>query len=150
MRPGLGVSRSFTPKSDIGLNLPSSAPNIIIITVMGMRGDIFLKISIITTVERPRTKDRRLKFLSADFIISGTSSKSSPRSASPPKSLGTCISIISQPMPVMKPPITGEETKRVRRSALNSMNSPSQNVTHSVSVGIRLMASSENAVNPRE
>ena len=70
-----------------------------------------------------------------------TSSNSSPVEAVPPKIFGACIRMISQPMPLIKPPITGVEMKLVKRPARSSANNRSHRVTIRVTTGTKSMAS---------
>ena len=104
--PASTCGRCFTPNLSICKNAVAIAPSTISTTDIGNFGIYFLQTRIITTVPNPRTADNTLKYFNWS-VICRMSSISSPVPAAPPNSLGTCISIIVIPIPLMKPPMTG-------------------------------------------
>ena len=88
----------------------SPAPAAITKMGMGNLGMNRVAARMITREHTPRRRETEL-ISRAVSRICPRSSGASPASAFPPISLGICIRMISTPIPLINPPITGEEMK---------------------------------------
>ena len=124
--PGSTAPRHATPCPGRSNSTVASAPSPITTMAMGNLGLSRLAASRITSAAAPSPRDRGWTCTPARCR---TSSGSSPVPAVPPMSLGSCIRMMVQQIPLINPPITEVDTNRSTRPARSRANSSSHTPT---------------------
>ena len=122
--PDTTGDRQGTPRPARSNRAEPAAPAAMMRMAMGNLGRNRLDSSRMVRAAAPSSRDSQWMDWLAVWICSNSSS-SSPVPAACPMSLGTCMRMMVQQMPLIKPPITGAEMKLSTFPAFSRANSSS-------------------------